>query len=69
MEIAGLIISFVGTILMIPESLRLSKKNKENVLSWDSNFPCANVTPHLFVAGIIILAIGFIFQFIGICTR
>lgn len=66
MDTIGLVISFVGAILMLPESLRLTQKNKEGILSWESGFPCARFTPYLFVVGIVFLAIGFIIQLIAL---
>ena len=65
MDTIGLIIAFVGALLMLPESCRLTRKNKEGVLSWESGFPCARFTPYLFVIGVIFLAIGFIIQLVS----
>jgi len=32
MDTAGLVISFIGTALMIPESIRLTRKNPEGAI-------------------------------------
>ncbi len=65
MDIAGLVISFVGVLLMIPESLRLTSKNPYDGIRWKSNIPGSKCAPKLYVLGIIFLAIGFIFQLIA----
>jgi len=65
MDIAGLVISFVGVLLMIPESLRLTSKNPDDGIRWKSNIPGSKFAPKLFIFGIILIAIGFMFQLIA----
>jgi len=58
----GLAFSFVGTLLMLPESFRLTRKNPQNgfaALEGMSYAPC------LFIIGVIFLATGFIIQLIA----
>jgi hypothetical protein len=37
MEIAGLVVSFIGSVFMIPESIRLMRKNPEGGIRWKSD--------------------------------
>jgi len=70
MDTIGLIISFLGTVLMIPESIRLIRKNPEGGIRWKSDIPGANkCIPILFVVGIIFLALGFSLQLTAICIQ
>jgi hypothetical protein len=59
----GILISFFGSILMLPESFRLSKKNKEGSLTFQTG-DSENITNTLFRLGIMLLASGFVLQFI-----
>ena len=65
MDTIGLVIAFVGAVLMLPESFRLSSKNKEVEFSFRSGFPCARLTPYLFGAGVFLLVIGFLIQIVS----
>ena len=61
MDTIGLALSFIGTLLMLPESFRLTRKNPEGALVWSVGMSYA---PYLFLAGVILLAVGFILQLI-----
>jgi hypothetical protein len=58
----GLLVSFIGSILMLPESFRLSAKNKEGSISFISGYN-SRMTGLAFVWGVALLVIGFGVQF------
>jgi len=58
----GLLFSFCGAIMMLPESFRLSKKNPEGALSFSSGYN-DRWTGFLFSAGIVFMIIGNGLQF------
>jgi hypothetical protein len=68
MKIAGLILSFIGTILMLPEGFRLSRKNQEGFICFETELPFAHLCPKLFSLGVCFLSMGFLLQFIGEIT-
>jgi hypothetical protein len=49
---------FVGTLLMIPESVRLTTKNKEGSISFSTRMPAARLAPYLQTIGLILLCAG-----------
>jgi hypothetical protein len=65
MDTIGLSLAIAGTILMLPESFRLTQKNKEGLLIWTTKFPGAVITPWLFAIGVIFLLAGFVIQLVS----
>ncbi len=65
MSVVGLLLSLSGTILMLPESFRLTRKNPEGAIRWESDLPCSKLIPYLFLIGVALLAIGFIIQIVA----
>jgi hypothetical protein len=61
----GLWLAFVGTLLMIPESIRLTRKNPEGAISFASEMRGARYTSYLQTIGLVFLCIGLFLQAYG----